>query len=215
MTINDPRHISNGYVIPCERYCDQPYVVRTDDGAWLCVLTTGRSVEGERGQHVVATRSTDTGKTWSEPVDIEPADGPEASYAVLLKTPSGRVYALYNHNTDNLRAVKADAPPYKGGLCRRVDSLGCFVFKFSDDGGRTWSPQRYVIPVREFAIDRENAYQGKVRFFWNAGKPFVRSGTAYVPLRKAGGSGHGFFTRSEGVFLRSDNLLTEQDPMTQ
>ncbi len=212
MTVNDPRHISNGYRIPCENYCDQPYVVKTDDGAWLCVLTTGRGVEGERGQHVVVTRSTDMGRTWSELIDVEPADGPEASYAVLLKTPGGRIYAFYNHNTDNLRAVKADDPPYQGGWCRRVDSLGYFVFKFSDDSGRTWSPQRYVIPVREFAIDRENAYQGKVRFFWNVGKPFVRDGVAYVPLHKVGGFGHGFFTRSEGVFLRSDNLLTESDP---
>ena len=50
-------------------------------------------------------RSTDRGQTWDSPVDIEPADGPEASYVVLLKTPYGRIYALYNHNTDNVREV--------------------------------------------------------------------------------------------------------------
>ena len=37
----DPRHIVNAPVIPDEFYADQPYVVKTDDGAWLCVITTG------------------------------------------------------------------------------------------------------------------------------------------------------------------------------
>ena len=34
----------------------------------------------------------------------------------------------------------------------------------------------------------------------------------YVSLHKVGGLGHGFFTRSEGVLLRSDNIMTETDP---
>ncbi|HHW00443.1 MAG TPA: hypothetical protein GXX36_12920 [Clostridiaceae bacterium] len=38
----DWRNIANGYEIPREGYCDQPYVVITDDGNWLCVLTTGK-----------------------------------------------------------------------------------------------------------------------------------------------------------------------------
>jgi hypothetical protein len=78
--------------------------VRGHDGA-------GR--EGQAGQHVVTVRSTDMGQTWSAPVDVEPSDGPEASYAVLLEVPqgypnTGRVYVFYNHNTDNIRQVIAD-----------------------------------------------------------------------------------------------------------
>lgn len=208
----DPRLLVCGREIPTENYSDQPYVVRTDDGAWLCVVTTGPGVEGEPGQHVVAQRSLDQGRTWSDAVALEPADGPEASYAVLLKIPSGRVYCFYNHNSDNLREVLADDPPFPGGRCYRVDCLGYFVFKYSDDHGRTWSPRRYPIPVREMDIDRGNPYAGKVRFFWNVGKPFLHAGAAYVPQTKVGGFGEGFFTRSEGVLLRSDNLLTESDP---
>ncbi len=173
MSIPDGRHISNGWEIPTEHYSDQPYVVKTDDGAWLCVLTTGAGVEGASGQHVVTLRSTDKGRTWSKPVDVEPAGGPEASYAVLLKAPDGRVFCFYNHNTDNLRQVIADNPPYADGLCRRVDSLGYLVCKYSDDHGRTWSAQRYPIPMREMDIDRRNAYGGAVRFFWNVGRPFI------------------------------------------
>ncbi len=210
--MKDLRNIATGFEIPSDRYCDQPYVVKTDDGAWLCLLTTGVGSEGDAGQHIVATRSTDQGKTWSVPVDVEPADGPEASFTVLLKVPGGRIYCIYIHNSDNLREVIADDPPFKGGKCTRMDSLGYFVFKYSDDHGRSWSDQRYTIPVREMAIDRANPYGGKIRFFWNVGRLFVSEGAAYVPLHKVGGFGHGFFTRSEGVLLKSTNILTEPDP---
>src|SRR5690349_18392385 len=84
----DPRNIRTGLTIPDEGYSDQPYIVKTNDGAWLCVITTGPGAEGAGGQHVVTRRSTDMGKTWSPAVDVEPSNGPEASYAVLLKVPS-------------------------------------------------------------------------------------------------------------------------------
>ena len=208
----DQRRISSGYEIPSELYSDQPFVVKASDGAWVCVMTTGKSHEGSHGQHVISTRSLDCGQSWANPVDVEPADGPEASYAVALTVPSGRIYSFYNHNTDNLREVLADNPPYTSGKCSRVDSQGHFVFRYSDDGGRSWSPNRYEIRVREMEMDRQNVYGGRIRFFWNVGKPFVRGECAYVPLHKVGGIGEGFFTKSEGVFLLSDNLLSEPDP---
>jgi hypothetical protein len=211
-SLPDWRHIRRGMEIPTETYSDQPYIVKTDDGAWLCVVTTGTGHEGQPGQHVVTRRSTDQGRTWEAAVDVEPATLPEASYAVLLKAPYGRIYCFYNHNTDNLRWVRADNPPYKDGRCTRVDSLGYFVFKYSDDHGRTWSEKRYPIPIREMQIDRQNAYGGQVRFFWNVGKPFMHDGIAYVSVHKVGGFGHGFFTRSEGVLLKSTNLASERDP---
>ena len=68
--ISDPRHIANGWIIPSECYADQPYLVKTDDGAWLCVMTTGKGHEGASGQHVISMRSTDRGRMWENPVDI-------------------------------------------------------------------------------------------------------------------------------------------------
>lgn len=88
-TIPDPRHISHAWEIPTESYRDQPYIVQTNDGAWLCCVTTGPGGEGAHGQHVTTLRSTDKGKTWSDPVPVEPGDKRENSYAVMLKTPSG------------------------------------------------------------------------------------------------------------------------------
>ena len=202
--IADKRNIRTGWEIPTESYSDQPYIVKTNDGAWLCGVTTGVGREGASGQHVVTMRSTDQGKTWSEPVDVEPADGPEASYAVMLKLTGGRIYAFYNHNTDNLRRMIGDI--------YRVDSQGYFVFKYSDNHGRSWSEKRYNIPIREMEIDRQNVYGGKIQFFWNVGKPFILDKAVYVSLHKVGGFGYGTFTSNEGVLLKSDNILTEKDP---
>ena len=206
--IPDPRHIANGWNIPSEGYADQPYIVKTDDGAWLCVMTTGVGKEGQGGQHVVSLRSTDQGRTWEKPVDIEPADGPEASYAVLLKVPYGRIYAFYNHNTDNVREVKQE----DGTMQKRVDSLGHYVFKYSDDHGRSWSAKRYDVPLREFECDRNNIYGGKLRFFWNVGRPLILGDAAIMVIHKVGAMGAGFFAQSEGAFFKSKNILAERDP---
>jgi hypothetical protein len=172
----DYRRTQSGSEIPSEGYCDQPYVVVNNDGTWLCVMTTGTGHEGDPGQHPVTFRSHDCGETWGEKASVEPADGPEASYAVLLKVPSGRVYAFYNYNTDRVPEVKTELGEGFNGEAgvtsyKRVDSLGDYVFKYSDDGGLSWSGKRYTIPVREFACDRENVYGGKIRFFWNVGRP--------------------------------------------
>jgi hypothetical protein len=208
----DWRNIMNGYEIPSITYSDQPYVVKTDDGAWLCAMTTGVGHEGQAGQHIISMRSFDQGKTWVDLREVESPEGVEASYAVLLKAPSGRVFVFYNHNTDNVRWIVGDTDQYKDGKVKRVDSQGYFVFKYSDDNGKTWSDKRYTIPVREFKIDRDNPYNGDIRFFWNVGRAFNYEGSAYVPLIKVGGFGKGFFTSNEGVLLKSDNLFDVKNP---
>lgn len=210
--ITDTRNIRTGLIIPDLSYCDQPYIVKTDDGAWFCCLTTGAGKEGNAGQIIITQRSLDQGKTWHDMVEVEPPSGPEASYAVMLKTPGGRIYIFYNHNTDNIREfICGKSPSYKDGKCKRVDSMGHFVFKFSDDNGKRWSQKRYEIPQRLFDIDRTNLYKGKLLFFWTVGKPFTLNGSGYVPLYKCQ-IGRGFFERNEGVLLMSSNILTESDP---
>ncbi|NLG28788.1 MAG: exo-alpha-sialidase [Chloroflexi bacterium] len=204
----DPRNLANGWEIPSLGYCDQPYVVKTLDGAWLCTMTTGAGPEGAGGQHIVATRSLDRGRTWSPLLAIEPPTGPEASWAMPLCVPSGRVYVFYTYNARNLREVLADTEYAR----RRVDTLGEYAFKFSDDGGLTWSRDRYYIPVRETAIDRANPYGGSVRFFWGVGKPISDRGRVWLGFAKVGRLGEGFLAQSEGWLLSSDNLLTETDP---
>ena len=207
---SDPRNIVSGREIALSGYCDQPYVVRNEDGSWTCVMTTGGGREGQAGQHIVAIRSSDSGGTWTAPVAIEPTDGPEASWAMPLKVPSGRIYVFYVYNSKNMREVEADSDI--GQHLNRVDSLGDYVFKYSDDDGRTWSSQRYVIPVRKMNIDRDNPYKGEVLFFWGVGKPTVVDGAMYFGFAKIGRFGYGFMAVSESCFIRSDNILTEPDP---
>ncbi len=206
--IPDPRHIENGREITSSGYSDQPYVVVNDDGSWTCLMTTGAGREGQHGQHVVAVRTDDQGRTWSEPVAIEPPDGPEASWVMPYRTPYGRIYAFYTYNAENMRTVIADDDFYKA----RVDTLGEYAFKYSDDDGRTWSQDRHFIPVREMEIDRINPYEGRVWFFWGVGKPIEAGGAMVFGYAKVGRFGHGFMVTSEGCFIRSDNINTERDP---
>jgi hypothetical protein len=202
------RDIASGWTIPDEEYADQPYLIKCDDGAWLCVITTSDGHEGATSQHVVATRSTDFGRTWSPLIDVEAVGPPESSYATAVKVTSGRIYVFYNYNRDNLREVER----VDGVMQSRVDTLGAFVFKFSDDHGLTWSEEHYEIPVRETEIDRQNIYGGDVRFFWHVGKPLIHDGAVFVTLHKVGNFDAHFMTSSEGNFIRSDNLMTESDP---
>lgn len=205
----DFRNITSGHKVPCGGYCDQPYVVVNGDGSWTCVLTTGAGREGRPGQHVVSCVSSDRGRTWSEIYEIEPPSGPEASWAVPLRVPrTGRIYAFYTYNKENLRQVKT----VDGGMLSRVDSLGVYAYRYSDDMGRTWSSGRWEIPMRKFECDRGNVYGGRVMFFWGVGKPFIHRGAAYVCASKVGGFGEGFFARNEGVLFRSPNLPEEDDP---
>lgn len=190
----DPRNICNGLVLPDEDYCDQPYVVPTDDGAWLCVMTTGARHEGSTGQHVVAIRSTDHGLTWSEPVDIEPANGPVASWGMPLVTSFGRVYVFYCYNGDEISG-------------RRADMLGWYCFRYSDDNGKSWS-KRHRLPLRLTAADRSNDWQGKVQIFWGIGKPITVGTDAIFAFTKIG---RYMLEQSEGWFFRSRNVLTERN----
>ncbi len=207
----DWRNIKHGWEIPREGYSDQPYVVVTRDGNWLCVLTTGRGVEGETGQHIISTISTDQGHTWSAPVDIEPANGPEASWVMPAIMPGGRVYVFYAYNAENLRFDDRSNNPRTG---RRVDTLGEYAFKYSDDNGRTWSGKRYYIPMRRMRIDHENAWEGKLVYFWGVGKPILTKKREMIfGFAKVGKWGDpGGMVTSQGVFMKSPNIATETDP---
>ncbi len=204
----DWRNIRNGLEIPSENYADQPYIVQSRDGNnhWLAVVTTGIGNEGALGQHVVATSSTDQGRTWSPLVDIEPATGPESSWAVPLITDYGRVYAFYTYN--DLRDLYPGDPRLNG---LRLDTNGVYAYRYSDDFGQTWS-QRRELPYRKTSVDLNNSFPGfapgEVNMFWGVNKPFVQDGNAYFAFTKIGTY---FLGNSEGWVFKSDNVMTETD----
>ena len=196
----DWRNLTHGFQIPSAGYSDQAYVVITRDHNWLAVLTTGQGREGDPGQHVASTISTNQGRTWSPLNPIEPADGPEASWATPLITPGGRVYVFYDFNGDQVSELR--------GRKIRADMLGWYAFRYSDDHGHSWSSERFRLPVRLTACDLTNDWQGAVQIFWGVDKPKVDYGVAIFGFTKLGKY---MLDYGEGWFFRSDNILTEPD----
>ena len=195
-TGTDLRNIETGHIIPDEGYCDQPYVVITKDGNWLCLLTTAGGNEGAANSHVVSTISTDQGATWSKLVELEPTSGPPSVYSLPVVAKTGRVYVFYTYNGDGFQCPG------------RSDCVGWFVYKYSDDNGHTWSRERYRLPMRMTAVDRTNTFGGKVQIFWGIGKPIIFDDSMMFAFSKCGKY---LIDRSEGWFYRSDNLLSEPD----
>jgi hypothetical protein len=202
LAASDMRNFDNGLLIPDEGYCDQPYLVIAKNGEWVCTMTTGPGKESQPGQHVVATVSRDRGRTWSKLIDIEPSGDIESSWVVPLIVPSGRIYAFYNYNGDRVRKM-GDKPIKPPTL------LGWYVYKYSDDNGRTWNAQRRRLPMPVAAVDRQNDWQGRVQLFWGVDKPTVAGGDAIFAFTRMGKFIH---DQGEGWFFRSDNILTESDP---
>lgn len=199
MSRRDPRNILNGREIPDESYCDQPYIVTMKDGTWVCMLTTAPGEESSVGQHVVVTKSRDHGKTWSPLVDIEPGTGPHASWVVPLLTPYGRLYAFYTFNGDEKSFGKG----------RNHDSIhGWYAFRFSDDGGKSWS-ERHRVPIRNTFCDDIVLDGTLLQAFWGVSKPQVIDGELFTSFTKLREHYLGF---GEGWIIHSDNIMTEKDP---
>jgi len=189
-------------LIPAENYCDQPRVVVTSNGTWVCVLTTGTGNEGAEGEHVVSTSSQDHGRTWSSLVDVEPPDKEKKSaYALALITPADRIYAFYCYNGDAIHSLPDGRPI-------RDDMQGWLCYRYSEDNGQSWS-KRYRIPMRLTAADRANQWQGRLQMFWAIGTPAIFDGRMIFGFTKLGKY---LLEQGEGWFCRSDNVLTEANP---
>ena len=190
----DSRNIEQGFPIPNESYCDQPYILVLKDGTWLCTLTTGEGHEGSRGQHIVATRSSDRGKTWRGLIDIEPASDISASWVVPLLTNFGRIYAFYTINADSVRLG-------------RDDTHGWYAFRYSDDDGLTWSERRRI-PMRRTACDTLEKDGESIQMFWGICKPRIEGDEVFIPFTKLGKY---FLEMGEGWVWHSDNILDEKN----
>ncbi len=131
--ISDWRNIRTGSIIPHWGYCDQPYITKTKDGDWLCLITIAHKAEHDLSKQSAATLSRDFGKSWTPLVTVDKEDKSSlegSHYPVPLTTPSGRIYALT-----------------------------ALAFTYSDDNGLSWS-KRYKIPWREELHPREGYRRG-------------------------------------------------------
>jgi hypothetical protein len=199
----DWRNIENSLSeIPNENYVDQPYVVVAKNGDWVCVLTTGPGHESQKGQHMVASISSDKGKSWSELIDIEKTEDPPSSWGIPYVTPYGRIYVLYTFNGENINTYPDGKP------LNHNTELGWYCFKYSDDNGRTWS-ERYRIPMRKTTVDYINPWNGEVQLFWGISKPFSHENEMYFSFTKMAIHPQDM---GEGFLYKSENINFEKDP---
>ena len=203
----DLRDVTTGSLIfkhETEGYVDTTNAVVTKEGNWLCVFTTCAGREGWANSHAAACISEDQGKSWSEPIVIEPPAGVKNSCnPVLLATPGGRIYAFYDYNIDGITHLP------DGTKMPQIYLIGWYGFRYSDDGGRTWSKDRYRIPIRLTDVDRNNDFGGEQQMFWGIDHPVTHDGSVYIAFTKIK---HYHQKEMEGWFLKSDNILTELDP---
>jgi hypothetical protein len=198
--VTDWRNVKNGHLISSNGYCDQPYVVVLPDRKWLVVFTTNEGHEGSGGQHIVSSISVDQGKTWSKPVQIEHPGAESASWAMPYLTTYGRVYVFYDYNGDKIHELN-------GKKNIREDMLGWYCYKYSDDGGLTWS-ERHRLDVPNKPVDRRNDWNGKYQIQWGIGKPVdVDKGMMFAFSK----IGKYLLYDTEGWFFRCDNINTEKD----
>lgn len=120
-----------------DTYNDHFQVFNKPDGAHFVVWTQA-TIEGALDQHIVFSRSTDKGKTWSQPKVIAGSPTlnsgtPIASWGLPLVSKSGRIYIIYNQ--------------YVGKSSWLRQHTGLMTGIYSDDDGETWSaPQTIPMP---------------------------------------------------------------------
>ena len=139
---------------PGPRYFNyQVQLCQTPRGTWIACWTQA-SFESDPNQRVVAARSLDAGRTWSDEIVIEAAAGhyQVPAWVVSFCVPNtGRIYMFYWYNLHGVPLRDA----------------GDLFFKFSDDDGLTWS-DRFAVGIPRTAMDR--AEIGDIHG-WNFGQP--------------------------------------------
>ncbi len=179
-------------------------VTPTRSGNFLAIWTQAVG-EAAPGQHVVISRSTDRGHTWSEPAELAPYPSrPEheiASWGFPVVVPhTKRIYVFYNQNT--------------GSVANRRDMTAEMAYRWSDDDGVTWSQQVHSLRIPKSAMSDpdpealENwvVYQSPI---------ITRRGEVMVGFSRFSpkqGKNYLFDNGCEVWFLRFDNILTETDP---
>eukprot|EP00936_MAST-01D_sp_MAST-1D-sp1_P000647 g647.t1 len=157
---------------------------RRPDYAWLCLTTFSDAKEGSFGERVVASTSTDRGITWSPrvPLDSSAVGIVEYAYAApwQAQLPSTRIFGLYVINSDNVTHLPS------GQDITRTDMLGHFKFRYSDDGGASWSAEAFEVPVRRTSIDMHNDFNGTTLMHWTVDHVNVVGSHVFISFAKIG-----------------------------
>eukprot|EP00941_MAST-03F_sp_MAST-3F-sp1_P001324 g1324.t1 len=200
-------------------YLEQPYCVvlptsspsDANSNYWSCVATWNRSswAEGSDGEQMVGMQSHDHGQTWSKFVDIEQPSyntTRSSSYGSVFARPDGsRIFAVYVANLEEVEGV----PGAKPSNHWRADMLMPLVWKYSDNGGISWSTSRFLIPTPKTAIDRNNTWKGEHSLGWEVDHPIIdEDGAVVFAFTKIGTYA---VAPPENIYIvRSKNILTAE-----
>lgn len=213
---SDPRDLKSGRTIGDRNgYYDSQNIVVTGEPTapvYSVILHHSENREGGPGLRLLSTVSTDGGRVWSEPIAV---DSPERQshdgYQFVHRNADGteRILLLYGWNPGSQYPAGAD--PALTPLKRTDMQLDeGYWLKVSDDGGRTWSAERYLVPVRRTAIDRRNPWGGTTMGMFLCDKPQIIDGAVYSAFQKTV-DGAGETPGSEVFLLRSRDLLEVDD----
>ena len=192
-----------------DAYLDQPQCTHwrpppPAQPRWVCTIARNSHPEGNHGEHSEVLWSADRGATWTTGIRLEAPGAPTNSYGNILATDAGRLVVVYNQNLRNVSRFPSGQP------FTRDDEMGFMVWRYSDDGGDTWSAQRLVGPLRNTSVDRSNSFHGGTQMFWSVDQ---------VTRTRQGASLHAFtkmgtYMQSapqETFLVSSPNLLTERN----
>ncbi|EDQ91788.1 uncharacterized protein MONBRDRAFT_22941 [Monosiga brevicollis MX1] len=196
-------------LLAAPKYCSvltPEQVGRSSNGSsrWLCSVTLNDRPEGSAGEHVATLYTDNQGLNWTEPHVLYPellAQNIDTAYSANILSHAGRVYVLNNANLDNVTTLPDGSP------LGRTDELGYFVFRYTDDGGASWSPNFYNISNRQTAIDRNNSFAGRTNIFWNVDQFKSRGNDTYAMFTKI--KSYPQNPPEQGFVLHSPNALTE------
>ena len=177
----------------------------TSLGTFLAVWTQA-TAEAHPDQHVVVSRSTDRGHTWTAPYVLAPdpslPQGHLASWGFSVLVPhSGRIYVFWNQNT--------------GGVGTRPDLECLMAYRWSDDDGVTWSDQVETrrIPKAQISDPDPDALENWVVY---QAPIMTKRGEVMVGFSRFAPSARAqqylFENGCEVGFLVFDNILSEPDP---
>jgi len=117
------RRSAGAVSLPDGSSAQEPGIVPLSDGVTLLMYIRTRL------GYVFSCRSQDDGDSWSIPEPILGLPAPAAP-STIVRCPSGRLVALYNHREDGRTAGWADRTP--------------LALAFSDDDGMTWARQEDI-----------------------------------------------------------------------
>jgi len=108
----------------------------TPGGDYLLMFPEGKHYAGgkDKCNSLVACRSSDKGKTWTEPIDALGIDYSQHGFIPLIPSGSQRIYAFGTQPIPDRREGRENCP------------IG---FRYSDDDGRTWSGVALIRPTND------------------------------------------------------------------